>query len=380
MIKKDKIFYYIAGYLNMYFCDCSLNYDPSQESLLQHRLRNVFCYLGLRNTNRDLTWLSPFLSIGESVFSTILVFVRFFFILIRRLATRKKYYNNQTIVAPLIISQFRIKKILESIRPVEVCTLKIPFINNCYHENEIDLISVISVTDIFSSWIASWKTIWILYLKYRNRDPLFRSYSSFEYYLTCSFIEKTKGHNRFVYYNTYDRWAFLMSNTPRSIFIQHGKLPESLHIIKVGTPEKAFYINESQRIILEKVLLKYPAKESNYRPLLEFTCNDLLENNGKKNVLLVCWSNNINYEQRICQLINSDCNLLIKPHPGDKDNPEYVEMKEKYGCKIVPKTGYPKVDIVISYDSTLADEYDDAGVRVIRYDLLSDLCEIRKMI
>lgn len=364
----------------MYFCDCSLNYDPSQESLLQHRLRNVFCYLGLRNTNRDLTWLSPFLSIGESVFSTILVFVRFFFILIRRLATRKKYYNNQTIVAPLIISQFRIKKILESIRPVEVCTLKIPFINNCYHENEIDLISVISVTDIFSSWIASWKTIWILYLKYRNRDPLFRSYSSFEYYLTCSFIEKTKGHNRFVYYNTYDRWAFLMSNTPRSIFIQHGKLPESLHIIKVGTPEKAFYINESQRIILEKVLLKYPAKESNYRPLLEFTCNDLLENNGKKNVLLVCWSNNINYEQRICQLINSDCNLLIKPHPGDKDNPEYVEMKEKYGCKIVPKTGYPKVDIVISYDSTLADEYDDAGVRVIRYDLLSDLCEIRKMI
>ena len=97
-------------------------------------------------------------------------------------------------------------------------------------------------------------------------------------------------------------------------------------------------------------------------------------------MLLVCWSNNINYEQRICQLINSDCNLLIKPHPGDKDNPEYVEMKEKYGCKIVPKTGYPKVDIVISYDSTLADEYDDAGVRVIRYDLLSDLCEIRKMI
>ena len=69
-------------------------------------------------------------------------------------------------------------------------------------------------------------------------------------------------------------------------------------------------------------------------------------------------------------------NIYLKPHPGDKDNPEYPRMAEQYDAVIVPKTGYPKVDVVISYDSTLADEYDDVGVHVIRYDLLSNLSDI----
>lgn len=55
-------------------------------------------------------------------------------------------------------------------------------------------------------------------------------------------------------------------------------------------------------------------------------------------------------------------------------------MAEQYQCVIVPKTGYPNVDVVVSYNSTLADEYEDVDVQVIRYDLLEDLNELRDMI
>ena len=113
---------------------------------------------------------------------------------------------------------------------------------------------------------------------------------------------------------------------------------------------------------------------------MEFTYNEVLQHNGKKNVLLVCWNNNIDKEWEICKMLYGTCNLYIKPHPGDKDNPEYPKMAERYQCIIIPKTGYPHVDVVVSYDSTLADEYEDVGVKVVRYDLLDDMMEIRTLI
>lgn len=83
-------------------------------------------------------------------------------------------------------------------------------------------------------------------------------------------------------------------------------------------------------------------------------------------------------EWKICELLYKDVNLYIKPHPGDKDNPDYREMSDKYECVIVPKSGYPHVDIVVSYESTLADEYEDVGVKVVRYDILNNLEDIKK--
>lgn len=364
----------------MYHCDYSFSYNPTEGTFLQHRLRNVLTYLGWKNIKSDITWLSPILSFVEAVLGSLLILIRAVIVFVKRLLSRQSHYEGRFFIASLILAPFRMKRILESVRPNEVSTLTIPFIKSPYNENAVDILSCISYSDIQKSLIASWKTIWVLYWKYRKRDPLFRSYSSFEYYLTCCFVNKTNANNRFSFYNTYDRWAFLMCNTSHATFIQHGSLTEQLSFIKIGTPDTAYFINEKQEKILERVLLKGTPQNIKYRSHIVFTENELLQHNDKKNILIVCWNKRIEKEWKICELLYKDVNLYIKPHPGDRDNPAYKEMSDKYGCVIIPKTGYPQVDVVVSYESTLADEYEDVNIKVIRYDLLNNIKEIKELI
>lgn len=376
---KKYIRYYIYGYLNLYYVNVDFSFDPAKESYVQYKLKSVLAYVGI-NSKVEAIWLAPFLCFLEAIVSSIIVFFRFIYSCIKSIALRKRDYEGLYFFAPLSLATFRVKGILKSIKPIEINTVKIPFIKNEYRENEIDIFSVITLYDVFNCFYASVCTIWKLYKKYRKRDPLFRSVSSYEYLLTCLFVEKVKQNNSFVYYNNYDRWAFLMCNTPNSIFIQHGKLTESLRLIKIGTPSRAYYLNEEQKTIIEHILFKGIVREVGFRPCLEFSYNQILKNNGRMNVLLVCWSNNIDKEWTMCRMLTPLYNLYIKPHPGDKDNPEYLKMRDQLNCIIVPKEGYPKVDVVISYDSTLADEYADVGVKVIRYDMLANLNELTNII
>ena len=59
---------------------------------------------------------------------------------------------------------------------------------------------------------------------------------------------------------------------------------------------------------------------------------------------------------------------------------KYEQLKQQYGITILPKEFYPKVDIVISYDSTLADEYENVGITVIRHDTIQNCNEVESLI
>ena len=372
--------YYIFGYLNLYYTNLIFAYDPSKESYQEFKFRFFLDHYGFKQIRLNVSWIVPVLVLLESIIGSLLVLFRFVYLTVKMPFVKKEKYTGLNFIASLSMISFRVKDMLKAVRPSEVCTLKIPFTLCNYKENEIDILSSLRFSDIFSSFVGSLSIIWTIYLKYGRRDFLFRSYSSFEYLLTCCFVKNTTDNNRFVYYNTYDRWAFLMCNTKESTFIQHGKLMDTLSFIKVGTPETAYYLSKKQRTILEKILFKNTPRNVKFRKPMEFTHNEVLQHNGKKNVLLVCWNNNIEYEREICELLTDQCNLYIKPHPGDKDNPAYPEMAERCNGVIIPKIGYPQVDVVVSYDSTLADEYEDVGIKVIRYDLLKDLSELKNLI
>lgn len=364
----------------MYYNELAFAYNPSQGSFSQYRIRSTLRYLGIKDTSMDYSWLAPLMGVAASVIGSVVVFFKAIIVFFSCLFKHKHNYKSRTFLASLGFASFRLKGLLESVRPLDISTLKIPFINNEYHENEVDILTEISVSDVFQSLMTAWLTIWVQYTKYIRRDPIIRSYSSFEYYLTCCFVKKMQGKNRFLYYNTYDRWAFLMCNTEGSTFVQHGKLLDSVSLIKVGTPETAYYLSKRQGLIVEKMLFKETPIYVRHRKPMKFTNNEVLKQNGKKNVLLVCSNNNIDKERIICEVLHLECNLYIKPHPGDKDNPAYSQMAEQFQCVIIPKTGFPHVDVVVSYDSTLADEYEDVDVEVIRYDLLDDLKELKNMI
>ena len=243
MIDKKYLRYYIFGYLDWYFCSLGFSYDAKKESYQQYKLRLAVRYLGKKDPKNDLSSWAPLINITEAIIGSVLVSFRLLYVIVKKSFVKKCEYNNQLFLASNTIAAFRMKLILTSIRPQQVTCLRIPFIKSNFHENEIDILGSLSFKDIIQSYTGSLLTIWTIYGKYRKRDVMFRSYSSFEYYLTCCFVRRNEYNNCFVYYATFDRWAFLMSATKNSIFIQHGNLTDTLHLIKTSTPYTAYYIN-----------------------------------------------------------------------------------------------------------------------------------------
>lgn len=382
MLEKKYVKYYLLGYLNYYLVSKEFSFSSESESYKQYKLRTSLALLGIKSKMIGKICPVNVMLVVEVAISWFVVSLRFLGVMAKSFFVKKREFESCLFLPGISVASFRVVEMLKSIRPMEVNTFKIPFVKSHYRENDVDVLSCISIKDIYQSFWGSLVAIFIIAHKYGYRDFLFRSYSSFEFLLTCCFVRNVEKKNKFVYYNTYERWAFLFSNAETErIFIQHGKLPAYLHIIKVGTPTKAFYISEEQKDILEKVLFYKSPQEFAYRPNLTFVGNELLKNNGKKNILLVCCMNTIEQERKIIKILSSkNVNLYVKPHPRDKNISEYKEMASKYNYSLMPKTAYPKVDTVISYDSTLADEYEKVDIEVIRYDLLDNINELDKLI
>ena len=102
--------------------------------------------------------------------------------------------------------------------------------------------------------------------------------------------------------------------------------------------------------------------------LFDFTKSDKMICNGKRDVLIICSTLFEDKQDKIIsQIANNQINLLLKPHPMD-DLVYYQKKESEYPSIIIlSKFEYPKVDLIISYDSTLADEYEMKGIDVLRY-------------
>ncbi len=88
-----------------------------------------------------------------------------------------------------------------------------------------------------------------------------------------------------------------------------------------------------------------------------------------KTVLIIGYSpaNKEDEEKVIRYFSNKNVNLVLKVHPWDTEN-NYAELQSKYKFMLVVGAKYPTADIVFSYGSTLAYEYEELGSRVFFYD------------
>lgn len=85
---------------------------------------------------------------------------------------------------------------------------------------------------------------------------------------------------------------------------------------KIGTTDIGYYINKSQRDICNKYMFNNVPKDL-YFAQMEFTANEKLLMNGKRNVLLVCETIYFYTEKKIIEEISktNKYNLYVKPHP-----------------------------------------------------------------
>ena len=139
--------------------------------------------------------------------------------------------------------------------------------------------------------------------------------------------------------------------------------------IKYNGPFTAYYINNQQRLYFESEIFTEKVMEFDYRPCMKFTANDKLQDNGKINLLVICCEKFLNLEKKyIPLLVESDIyNVYVKPHPETKNFEEYLNLQRGYNFVLLESRDYPHVDLVLSYESTLAYEYEDVGVNVLKY-------------
>ena len=76
---------------------------------------------------------------------------------------------------------------------------------------------------------------------------------------------------------------------------------------------------------------------------------------------------NLSKEENVLSgLQNKDVKIYIKNHPTQVPS-VYKDFLEKYSFELLTEPIYPKADVVISYDSTLALEYEEIGAKVYYY-------------
>ena len=380
---KKYVSYYLKGYLNEYINNIELlKYQKFNGSFRSYKLMLAFRYLGLKQVYIESRSIFVSLGICDVIFTYLMLFIRLISSFVLKLSIPTNNLPKGELLM-LGIAPFTTytKGVLKNEFKSKHVLCHIPFTPKEISEKSLNILSCLSYVDLLSAFWASCKLSSFMALKYFKRDFLFRSHSSYEFFLTCLFVKKVEFNNTFISCEIINRWAFLMLNlNTHKIFIQHGKT-QCTHYIKVGTPDVAYFMNNEQMVVHDEFIFKQKPKVAKVVKVFEYSGCECLLNNGKKDVMIVCNTLFIDDERTILELLSDlDINLYLKTHPLTKTIAGYENMRNIRPFSYVPKESFPKVDCVISYESTLADEYKSVGAFVVLYDKLEKLDQLREII
>ena len=360
--------YYIYGYLNLRVMN-----NNGGTSLKEHRCLTLKNYLSLERFPKWMGTLIVWISIHAELPITLLIeLAKFMFYEVKKNYQWQLKIHDRKLY--LGIREQRLKQILGNahIKPEDMTIVTIPLMNSRIFDGflTIPLLSCVSAIQICKAFVYSIQMSLFMEKKYGKTDVLFRSYSSFDFFLACFCFGRLDNSNEVIYTSTYSRWGYLFANlSVRTTFLQHGMLGNNLSFLKkTGCPDVAFFLNEEEKEnCCKQLFTKVP--ESHFLDGLKFTSNEKLLNNGRLNVLIVCNLIHFEKEEVIARALHRSgkYNIYMKPHPLDSCF-KYRELENEIPIIILLKTEYPKVNVVISYQSTLAIEYRDAGVHVIWHD------------
>ncbi|WP_018336399.1 hypothetical protein [Butyricimonas synergistica] len=166
--------------------------------------------------------------------------------------------------------------------------------------------------------------------------------------------------------NQSDRWALLFDslNVNTRVLIQHGvdiAYPNTFNRLK--NVDVFYSINKSSYLSSFKFLLDCSPKLLFLKPTIQLTTFEKSE----FKILLVTGPLFFNVERSIIERIVPDSSLylFVKKHPLIKDISLYVDLQNKFKFEFITESIFPKVDCVISYESTLAYEYQGFDIPVI---------------
>lgn len=205
-------------------------------------------------------------------------------------------------------------------------------------------------------------------LKMRGVDKLQTIFSQ-DWLHSYSILNNSNYLEEIWFANHYDRWAVLFDSfkCSKKVLVQHGILNKQTkppHLLR--KINYAYLIHESQKKFIVGSVIKSDFDFETLKPSLILSEKGI---NDKFNVLIVGHATLYleNEYNLVRNLDKSKINLFLKPHPILTFE-SYIKWKDKHSYTLIEDpTFFPKVDLVISYESTLGLEYSQLGIDVIYY-------------
>ncbi|MDD2493858.1 MAG: hypothetical protein PHE29_01565 [Tissierellia bacterium] len=324
-----------------------------------------------------------------AVISIFIIFYDFFLQVIRKIKFNKLrivasdvYINSSS---PKEFNHLRRKKIYKP----EFNVLNFPYKMKLKDVKKINIECLLPIKSYIKALNNSIKSNLYLMRKY-GLNGAFYSITSYKYFLMNEFLNSLPDKTNIYFNNQKDRWALLFDSMDKlnKNLVQHGTNIVNLDNPKVtkffGYDEvyKNYYLNMPYKLKNIDTLYAFTEKEARYVLLGEQTSDNLdvvyigypiiLTPIGKaKNtvsVLIVgCYNMYFEEEMQLLDILkNESCVIYLKPHPT-MEKKIYRKIKDQYCFILITEDIFPDVDIVFSYSSTLAFEYENSGKKVIYY-------------
>lgn len=237
----------------------------------------------------------------------------------------------------------------------------------------------VSILDVIKAYL--WSVLAIISATIKTHGKyLYRNHLSYEYILTNYFIQKVPIESTLYFVNHLDRWAVLFNYAPQQnkILLQHGiESPKADWPVKLSSVNKVYVLAESQKPRMVKAVLGHETEFVVMPPTITLTT---MANAKKKNVVVVAGENYMYWEQEeyiIRNLDYSDLMVYVKIHPGKNDYQKYINLQKTVNpnIEVIKIQTFPKVEAVVSHNSTLGLEYEAHNIPVFYYDdmLLEDI-------
>lgn len=394
-MKNNSLLIYLLSYKNSLFINNweSLSFSSSKKSNFKLIGANHLGQMYLKNpVLYKVIYIFIFLLLP---FLLYLYFIYIFIVTISKYLVYKKkggklnrlfLYTSNPIVRMSMSKNIFTKDDFLLVYPNEKC-LEIPI------SQQIRILELININIIIRSFLKSLITFKFVIKKYGYFNSYY-SFNSFSWYLLFYALNAVDKDVEIFMSNQKDRWAFLVDNLPhkKKNIIQHGT-----NIIK-KISNKNYNVYCKYYELEDVFVLIMPIRLSNISKIYAFTeleakCMILGEHRktpaieiigynmklsimdvSKPKILIIGEYNlNASIEERIISVLqNYPVEIFLKSHPSIKIN-NYDLFRRKFKFTIVEKDCFPKVDLVFSYNSTLALEYESFNIRVRYYnDMILD--------
>lgn len=244
----------------------------------------------------------------------------------------------------------------------------------------------LSFTDV---WVCLFQSIVcrIISIYKFGYKTYFLNFKAFSWLVTDTALRKTPKDVELLFSNNIDRIAILIDNLPhkKKSLVQHG----CLHFYHSPSGDERFSYNKEYGFWTWNCIFKfksltrmycYSEKDKQAYQISNMSCTPeyiiigtpfkpSFKPDGKSILIVADPSIYLKEEEYIIKSMQSyDVRIYLKNHPAQSDK-YYDTLREKYQFIFLPGSTkeLPDVDIVISYDSTLAYDYEANGTKVLYY-------------